>query len=219
VRADRKTLFAVLALLFFWPHSSSPAAEIDVPRVLEARGGPEVLLGARWNPLVKGARLPKGTEVRTPPDAWVLFAFDAALESIGQLGPDSRLAMRGGPGGPVFLEKGKLFLLREPHRKEDVFLIATADARVYVESGGVSAEVKSGATSVRVFGDRVRVGSGAKSALKDVTEGFELRVRRGETSTRRMAYDDYTEWLAWVKRSYEIKDDADERVLEKEYGL
>lgn len=217
---DRAFAAAALALslAFFCPRPAS-GAESDGPRVLEVRGDAEVRKGARWSPLEKGDRLPKGAEIRTPEDAWVLFAFDGSLESLAQLGPESRMGLRGGSGGPVFLEKGKLFLLREPRRKADTFLLATGDARAYVEAGGVTAEVKPGLTSVRVFGDRVRVATGPKSALRDVAEGFEFRVRRNEPSLRRMAYADYTEWLAWVKRSYSIKDGVDKRVLEKEYGL
>ncbi len=221
MRADRKKTFfltAAVCVLFF-TRAAWAIGEIDVPRVLETRGGSEVRLGAKWNPLAKGDFLPKGAEIRTPSDAWVFFGFDAALESVARLGPESRMAMRGGSGGPVFLEKGTLFMLREPRVKTDVLLVATGDARAYVEAGGISAEVKSGGTSIKVFGDRVRVATGTKSKLKDVAEGFECRVRGGVVETRRMTYADYSEWLAWAKRGYEIKDAADAGVLEKEYGL
>jgi hypothetical protein len=222
MRANRKNLLlaAIVAGVLFFPRSAAAVGEIDgPPRVLETRGGPEARLGTEWSPLAKGDRLPKGTQVRTSSDAWVFFAFDAALECVAQLGPESRIAMRGGADGPVFLEKGKLLLLREPHRKTDVFLIATGGARIYVESGGILAEVKSDGTLIKVFGDRVRVATGAKGALKDVTEGFEFRLRGGKSEIRRMMYADYTEWLAWVKRSYEIKDNVDADALDKEYTL
>ncbi len=221
MRADRKKYFSLAAALnaFLFSIPALAVGEIDVPRVLETHGGPEVRLAAKWKPLVKGDSLPKGAEIRTPSDAWVFFAFDAALESVARLGPESKMGLRGDAGGPVFLEKGTLFLLREAHGKADMFLVATGDTRVYVESGGISAEVRSGGTVIKVFGDRVRVATGTKSALEDVAEGFECRVRGGVLDIRRMIYADYAEWLAWAKRGYQIKDDADADVLEKEYGL
>lgn len=221
MKSDRKRTFLLCAAMcaFFFAHPVGAVGEVDVPRVLETRGGSEVRLGAKWNPLAKGDLLPKGAEIRTSSDAWVFFGFDRAFESVARLGSESRMAMRGGVGGPVFLEKGTLFVLREPSSKADVFLVATADARVYLESGGISAEAKSTGTFIKVFGDRVRVAAGTKSALKDVAEGLECRVQDGAFEMRRMTYADYSEWLAWAKRGYEIKDNAAADVLDKEYRL
>lgn len=195
---------------------AAPVEGAGAVRVVGVSGEAEFRApGREWRALKTGTLLPKGSDVRTGEAGGARLAFDARLDHVAELGSDARLALRGGAGGPLVLEKGRMQLLRES--EGPVFVVMAGDLRAYVETGGLTFEASRDGSWIGVFGGRVRVGRGQARSLVPVDEGHGLAS--SDDAPRRMTYAEYSKWLSWVKAWYETKDKIDERVLELEYGL
>lgn len=212
-----------LMAAFILSAQNAEAGELHYATVFDVKGQAEISRGAgRWKPLKKDASLPKGSRVRTGPNAEVHVVFDTQLESVIRLGANSLLKMTGAPNH-VTLENGCLFAVMEgdssagspahARRTNSVFTVATRDLRAHLETGGASFEVSKAGTSAKTFGGTLKItplmDSDGHSRLNGIEEGFKFFASASEGRARfeRMQYADYADWQPWARAWYGKKDD------------
>jgi len=197
----------------------TPAWGFETPKLIRTAGKVEVLAPGpgRWKPASEGQRFEPGSRIRTGPDSEAEIAWDKAFDVVIRLGGGSRLDFLVAQTYPsAFLERGSLMMICEPERIRNFFKLGTKDLRVRIDRGGLEMTVTSNATRLRVFGERMRTSFLDKRPPRWVGEGFKLFARRHASEAVRMDYDDYKEWLVWVPRLYERKDDFNADQAEKE---
>ena len=212
--------FFVFALLFSaaafpcWASQESPLAT-----VMEVSGGAEVLRPSslRWIPLEKMTSIQSGSKIRTDDKGSTQLFFEKDLETAVKLDKNSELSFPAGKPLTVFLEKGRLFVLRE-EAATGFFEVRTRHLRMRLGLGGCILDVSAKGLRIRMFG-----GEASLSSHGALAEGYQFSGhfmgKKTEVRKTRMIYRDTLDWQAWVRDWYEIKDDFFADKLEKEMGF
>lgn len=222
-RYDFKVVMGLsLGFLCLWlmtAEASAASQELPAATVLDVSGAAEVLppSAGRWIPLEKMTPIQSGSKVRTDDKGSAQFLFEKNLETTVKLDKESQISFPVGRSLTVFLEKGRLFVLRE-EGAAGLFEVRTQHLRMHLGLGGCILDVSAKRLRVRMFGGESSLGS--QGALK---EGYQFLGHYGgkKTDTRktRMIYHDSIDWQAWVRQWYEIKDDFFADQLEKEMNF
>lgn len=184
--------------------------------VLEVSGGTEVLRPSalHWIPLEKKSSLPGGSKVRTGDKGSTHLLFEKDLETAVKLDNNSQLSLPRGRALTVFLEKGRLFIVREGE-VAGRFEIRTRHLRIQMGPGGCIIDASKKSVRVRVYGEPVLLNTSGELA-----EGhqFSSHFAGGSAAGRitRMSYRDMIDWQAWIRQWYEMRDDFFAERLEKE---
>ncbi|GEM_PF-1425645 len=197
--------------------TSAAPQELPAATVLDVSGGAEVLHPSvrRWVRLEKMTPIPSGSKVRTGDKGSTQIIFEKNLETVVKLDKNSQLSFPTGRPQTVFLEKGRLFVLRE-EGAAGAFEIRTRHLRMHLGLGGCILDASAKGLRVRMFGGEALLDSqGAPLA-----EGYQFlghfAGKKAEKRKTRMVYHDTIDWEAWVRRWYEVKDDFFADKLEKE---
>ncbi len=219
MRHFQKIILAAGFCAVFLPDLCTASQEMPAATVLDVIGGAEVLRPSalRWIPLEKKSSLPGGSKVRTGDKGSTHILFEKGLETVVKLDNNSELSLPRGSALTVFLEKGRLFVMRE-EGASGPFEIRTRHLRLRMGLGGCILDASKRAVRVRVYGEAVTL-----NTVGELAEGHQYSAHfDGERVTgkiTRMIYHDSMDWQAWFRRWYEMRDDLFADQLEKEMGL
>lgn len=212
---QKLTLIAAFCILFS-PRLCAASQEIPVATVFEVSEGAEVLRPSMrsWIPLEKMTLLPIGSKVRTGGKGSTHIIFEKDLETTVRLDKNSELSLPLDRSLTLFLEKGRLFVLRE-EGAAGRFEIRARHLRVRMGLGGCILDASKKDARVKVYGGDVSL-----SSTGTISEGYQF-WGRSEGKKRigrktRMTYRDTVDWQAWIRQWYEIRDDFFAERLEKE---
>ena len=211
-----------LPVLFFLLSAGNLFADPEYPKVLAVFGKAEILEPPNgWRKLESASSLKKGFKLRTGDKSSVEIVWDSELENMAMLDENAHLDILSQNPPRLFLMRGKFFVLREEsasgdHEKTRLPMkFFTGDTLVEMKEGGCSIEAGKKETMVKVFSEKASIFSlkehRVSSEGKSAEEGFKFfsgkMDPRISSRFQRMSYGDYADWQAWVRKSYEIKDD------------
>ncbi len=206
--------------VLFSPRPCAASHEIPVATALDVSGVAEVLQPSvsGWMPLKKMTPIQSGSKVRTGDKGSTHIIFEKDLETAVKLDKNSELNFLTDRPLTVFLEKGRLFVLRE-EGAEALFEIRSRHLRARMGLGGCILDVTAQGIRVRMFGGEALLGSQEAPLAEGYQFSGHFRGKKTETRRNRMIYRDIIDWQTWVRQWYEMKDDFFAAKLEKEMGL
>lgn len=216
----------------FFLSAESGATQIQYAKVIEVIGKAEVRAPhtVTWKPLMGETDLKTGTKIRTLEKSLVRMKLDWKMEGILELAENSVLTVWGHPPSQLMLEQGKLFIMREMDVNigsfmtgavEPLLSVTTKDLTARMGSAGLELSVTPDGSWIKTFGSEldIQVSSKAGGQLRSPREGFKLFVSQkyGRADLKRMDFQDYAPWLAWVKVVYAKKNGLFYDYFDKNY--
>lgn len=210
----------------------SEATQIQYAKVIEVIGKAEVRAPhtVTWKPLSSETYLKTGTKIRTLEKSLIRMKLDWKMEGILELAENSVLTVWGHPPSQLVLEQGKLFMMREMDVNigsfatgavEPLISVTTKDLTARLGLAGLELIVTPDGSWMKVFGSEldIQVSSKTGGQLRSPREGYKLFVSQkyGRADLKRMDFQDYAPWLAWVKDVYAKKNGLFYDYFDKNY--
>lgn len=207
-----------LVWIAVWVFSSSVAqAEIEFVKVVDIQGRADTFdpQTSQWS---GHAPVPfflkEGSKLRTYKAASAEIILDKKWDRIIHLGENTRVAVLNNAWDRFSLDEGSLFILSEDESRPVVSSqILTRHVLVKFSVAGVGIHSDPEGSRVEVFGDTVEVFPMSDKTYSErgvtLTEGFTQTFHSDhglEGLSKRMGFDPYWIWQAWLKNRYAEKD-------------
>lgn len=203
--------------------SLADASELKYMKVVQVRGeARSKISGVRdWAPLGQGF-VRNGEAIAAGSKSEVNIALDDKFNSMLKVGNESHISALN-PPRKIYIQKGDLFVLREEdiekeRMRRDTLDILTKDGLIQVGTGGFIISAEGKGTAVYAFGEQALVFPFARPNETPeriiLEEGMKLTMQKnGQVTQKRIIFEDFGRWQAWVRQMYELKDDLAANVL------